>query len=371
MVSTAAAIVVKAEWISKRPKTRRKRTAFRSKRAAAIEIQTWPTSWQSLYTGLERAQIKPSSLYRYRASINRCAQLIALGHATEELNFLTAYHLAEALPLSRRIGKRAQKLRARTIANYIESLVVLGRHGGADPDALDGVRFMRDHLCDVADAGDKLKFGRVNEIMEKGGFAFVAEKAGELRIWAASLPDHAAEKTRALQAAALCSISMNKPARTGDVSHWRIGEEIVRQVDGTWWLGWNQEKTEHETEAGVLWPEVGEVLDELILGGRPARFIHLRYRELVGKNWMTLNDQANGRNWPSTMIKEVIGIPLQDLRTLAADYLRLHDPASAANVISAHLGHKTKAAGEEYRTLAEGDAAARSWANMRASIATG
>lgn len=371
-VSTAAALPVKAEWVARRPKPAKasthKKEKVVSKAAALIDIRSWPPSWQALYAGLEKAHIKPSSLKRYRASINRCAQLVAAGQADEELTFLNAWHLAEALPASRRNGSSKKDLRPVTVANYIEGLVVLGRHGGADPEAINGVRFVRDHLNDVADAGDKLKYGRITDIMEKGGFAFIAETIGALREEAAALPDHSARKTAALQGAVLCALHMNKPARTGDVSRWRIGEEIIREIDGMWRLGWEQEKTEHKTEAGDLWDEVGEILDEHILGGRPRHLIHLRYRELIGKNLMTLADRGNARNWPSSMIKSAIGIPSHDLRTLAADYLRLHDPETAADVIATHLGHKTRAAGEDYRAVAEGDAAARSWAGMRVAI---
>lgn len=370
MVSTAAALPVKAEWVSQRPKAepRAKSTACTAKR---IDVCSWPESWQEYYAGLARARIKPSSLARYRGSIHRCAQLVADGKASADLNFLNAYHLTDALREDRQKGGEGQALRPKTLANYIGALVVLGRYGGADPDALSGIRFLRDHLLDQADQGDKLKYGRLAEIMDKGGFLYVAEEVGRLRADASSLPDHAADKVRALQAAALCAVSMNKPPRTGDVSHWRIGEEIVREVDGTWRLGWLQEKNKHETEAGDLWPEVGEILDDLILGGRPSRFIHIRYRELEGKNWMTFVEQPPSRKWPSTMIRDALGIPSHDLRTLAADYLRWHDPETAANVISTHLGHKTRDAEKDYRAMAEGDAAARSWSNMRKAISKG
>lgn len=375
MVSTAGALPVKVEWVARRPKQTkpRKRAAEKHLHPAPIDPGTWPQEWQVYWAGVEAARIAPSSFYRYRASINRCAQLVAAGVTTEELNFLTAHRLSEALKHDRRTGKHAngEPLRPYTIANYIESLVALGRHGGADPEALAGVRFVRDHLRDVAGAGDKLKFARIAEIMEKGAFEFIADRIGELRRGASLLPDHCTEKVRALQSAALCAVSMNKPARTGDVSRWRLGEDLRRDVDGTWHLGWIQGKTHRETEAGALWPEVCETLDELILGGRPGRFIHLRYRELSGRNWLTLSDDVMTSRWPSVMVQDAIGVPLHDLRTIAADYLRIHDPERAAAVIGTHLGHASKGAGESYRALSEGDAAARSWAQMRAVIAKG
>jgi len=370
MVSTAGAIPVKAEWIARRPKARRQERAS-DRRSHEIDVRTWPASWQAYWSGVEAARIKPSSLRRYRASLNRCAQLVCAGVATEELNFLTAYRLGEILKTDRRKGEKAKQepLRPYTIANYIEGLVVLGCHGGADPEDLAGVRFVRDHLRDVADAGDKLKFARIAEIMKAGGFLFVADTIGQLRRDASVLPDHSTEKTKMLQAAVLCAVSMNKPGRTGDVSRWRIGEDLQRDVDGTWHLAWIQEKNARETEAGALWPEVSAVLDEFILGGRPDRFIHLRYRELHGANWLTLTDRNMASDWPSSQISAAIGVPLHDLRTLSADYLRRHDPGTASEVIKTHLGHGSEGAGDDYRAMSEGDAGARSWMQMRRKIA--
>ncbi len=358
-VSTAGALPVKAEWVARRPKPKVacKGTARGDLRGTRIDIRTWPPSWQAHWVGVEAARIKPSSLRRHRASIHRCAQLVTEGVATEELNFLTAHRLGEALKTDRRKGRSRAPLRPCTVANYIDGLVVLGRHGGADPEALAGVRFVRDHLRDVADAGDKLKFARIAGLLEKGGFDCVADRIGALRREAMALPDHSAEKVRLLQKAVLCAVNMNKPGRTGDVARWR--------------LGWVQEKTGRETDAGALWPEVSEMLDEFILGGRPERFIHLRYRDLAGLNWLTLSGTQPASRWPSGMVQAAIGVPLHDLRTIAADYLRLHDPETAAAVIGTHLGHASPGAGESYRAQAEGEAAARSWATMRAGLAAG
>lgn len=104
-----------------------------------------------------------------------------------------------------------------------------------------------------------------------------------MRTEAASLPDHSARKVLLLRSAAIAAIDMNKPARTGDMAGWRLGHDLRRATDGSWRLAWRQGKTGRMTEAGELWPEVGEVLDELILCGRPDRLIHLRYGEVIGK----------------------------------------------------------------------------------------
>lgn len=130
-----------------------------------------------------------------------------------------------------------------------------------------------------------------------------------------------------LQTVACCTIDMNKPARTGDMSRWSICSDLRREADGSWHLAWRQEKTNRTTEAGELWPEIGE-----LLCGRPSRLIHLRYREVLGKNWLTLSSTARPSKWPSERIKSAIEVPSHDLRTLAADYMRRHNSEIAARI---------------------------------------
>ncbi|MCZ7675387.1 MAG: hypothetical protein M5U35_05270 [Roseovarius sp.] len=127
---------------------------------------------------------------------------------------------------------------------------------------------------------------------------------------------------------------------------------------------------EGATETGAIWPEICEILDEWILDGRPDRLIHIRYQELVGRNWLTLEDNEPYRNLPTELTRAAIGVPSHDLRTLAADYMRRHDPAHAADVIATHLGHGTRKAGESYRAECEGAAAQAIWQESRATIAT-
>ncbi|MET4128373.1 helix-turn-helix domain-containing protein [Roseovarius sp. MBR-6] len=50
------------------------------------------------------------------------------------------------------------------------------------------------------------------------------------------------------------------------------------------------------------------------------------------------------------------------------DWLALFEDQIRPLGIGTHLGHASEAAGASYRALADGDAAARSWARMRASI---
>lgn len=324
---------------------------------------SWPKSWQALYPSLMAAKIKGSSKKRYIASICRCADIVTSENLRVNLDFYTAYCVSEAL--------KVKNVRLVTIAGYLDGLIALGREGGADPEGLDGMRYMRASLIGEASLGAKLKYDRIASLMKKGGFKYVAKRVGKLRKKAAGLSAHEAGFELLLQTAALCAVHINKPARTGDAARWVIGSDLTRTIDGAWHLDYDQQKTGGDTSAGALWPEVCEILDDLILAGRPSRMIHIRYKELNGKNWLTLSDRVPPAKWPSERIKDAIGVPSHDLRTLAADYLRRSGPDTAANVIAAHLGHKSQQAGREYRAACEGDAAARHWAEMRSMIVKG
>ncbi|MBW6419644.1 hypothetical protein [Celeribacter sp. PS-C1] len=332
--------------------------------APAVAPSTWPIDWQLMYVAMAASrELKPSSLKRHFASIDRCAAVLGDTEADGALNFYTAYCLGERF---RELG-----LKHKTIAGYLCGLVSLGRHGGVEDQNLNGVRLMVKYHLDLASMEIKEKISRIEALIEKGGFDYIAQVIGELRTGMMAMPQHSAHAEKLRQTIALLALHINKPGRTGDVSQWRLGRELIRHPDGTWELTWEQEKTGWETSAGRLWHEVSDLLDVLILAGRPDRLVHLRYQGLQGANWLTLEERTPDRKLPSLRIKEAIGVPSHDLRTLAAEYLRQADPRRAPDIIQTHLGHRTLKAGEEYRIACKSDVAARDWLALKRDIAAG
>uniref|UniRef100_A0A2A3K0G3 Integrase n=1 Tax=Alloyangia mangrovi TaxID=1779329 RepID=A0A2A3K0G3_9RHOB len=261
-----------------------------------------------------------------------------------------------------------REIRPVTIANYLQGLVSLMRHGGGDPVALEGIRSAQQHYVRLARRVPKFKVTRIRSLMENGGFGYILQRVTDCQRDANALPRYSALRFRVLQAAAILVLMANKPARTGDVAHWRLGHELTRDANDVWSLRWTQMKTGHETGAGELWPETCQVLDRLLLQDKPARLAQLVYTQLRGKNWLTHHPSPPADTWPSMLVCEILGAPLHDLRTLSADYIRRYDPANAPGVIQSHLGHRSTRAGEEYRALAEGDAAAESWRSLRGTL---
>ena len=315
--------------------------------------RNWPDAWLALLPGLRAAAIKDSSINRHIASVNRCAFLLPSLRCPPRLGWLFAD-----------VGR--SEVTSRTAATYMGGLVSLGLHGGLDADALDGMRSVQAHLQRQGRRVPKKKEARIEALYAKGGYDEIVrvilgnlEEAGKFPAWTAK-----AETARAT--AAILGVCMNDPARTGDVAMWTLGEDLVREPTGRWRLRWRQGKTGYWKEAGELWPEISAVLDEHILGGRPHRHTQRRFEELRGCNWLTFAQEPYASRWPSEKVRDAIGVPLHDLRTLAADYLRMHDPVAAPRIVAVLLGHRTQEAGEEYRALCAETAAQREWREIRA-----
>lgn len=360
-VCTAPARAVSDEWYARRPKP----AGLGRKPAPAHSGQSWPAAWRRMKPALDAAPIKPSTRKRYLASVDRCAAVVAEGLATAKFGFVAACELSEALMFHPDETRRVAPV---TAGNYLEGVIALGARGGVPEASLTAMRVILRDLREQAALAEKTKYERLSALMERGGYAHIADRIGDLRARAHDLPAHSAARRRCMQQAVVCAVILNKPPRKGDMVFWRLDKDLVRESDGTWRAEWAQEKTGTRTETGAIWPEIGELLDEWILEGRPDRLVHLRYQELKGCNWLTLDAHAPYRNLPTELTKAAIGVPSHDLRTLAADYMRRHDPAHAANVIATHLGHTTHAAGTAYRAECTGAAAQDIWQGARATI---
>ena len=209
---------------------------------------------------------------------------------------------------------------------------------------------------------------RFPEVSKRGGYEEVIRTVVRLldEADAASQWSAAAEKAQAT--AAILMVTVNIPARTADVGLWSYGRELERELWGEWWLDWTQGKNRSRVDAGRLWPETAVVLDLHLLGGRPLRLAPARYDELRGWTWLRPGGVPLAEKRPSKLVKKALKVPLHDLRTLAGQYLREHDPARAPAIVQALLGHRTRAAGEAYRLECADEAAAREWDAIRRGI---
>lgn len=357
---------LRAEYYAMRPGGSRDahRAAPPRRGRATTEPRDWPSAWRELLPGLRDAPIKESSRNRHIASVNTCAALLPKITCPPRLGWLLSMEFArEMARVHPEEGKQA--VNPRTAANYIGGLVALATYGGTDKAAIYGMQAVQRDLLHRGKRLPKRKDARLNGLHEDGGYTKIMHAIVQYLEYADTLPDWTAEAAKLRATAAILAVCVNEPARTGDVAQWVLGEQLIRTPWGAWRLDWQQEKTGNRKRAGELWPEIGKVLDEHILGGRPERHAHRRYEDLRGSNWLSLTPQSFNRRWPSERVAEAIGVPLHDLRTLVADYLRQHDPVSAPQIVSVVLGHRTLDAGKEYASLCGETASQKEWQAIR------
>lgn len=334
-VCLAAGREARKGWYARRPKSGAPRRVGRAP-LPPVAPDSWPVEWALLYPRLRDAPLHESSRRRYVDSINHLVTILP-EEVDPDWSRYMACSLFEALV---RQGENP-----RTIGTYLDGLIGLGLHGKVGDAKLAGLREMRAVAAVRAGRVDKKKVARIADLTERGSFTTIAETIGGLRSDAEGLPAWSAAAERLRRAAAILAVEINAYGRTGDVAARRLGVDLVREPWGAWRLAWRQGKTNGSQDVGELWSEVGDIIDELLLGDLPRRLAALRYAELAGRNWLTHSERAFASRHPSELIKEAVGVPLHDLRTLIADLLRRLDPARARDLIASMLGHRSQAAG--------------------------
>lgn len=357
-VGLAGGREAKKAWYGRRPKPPAKPRPAKRDRLAI-----WPAAWHPYLAQIEALRDEKSSqtVAKYLYWLDRCADGVSALGIEPRIDRWLAHNLLRHF--------RAAGLREITCKNYLTGLDVLARLADIPQRDRVGVREVLLHAERLARRQGKRKDRRLHELHDAGGYAHVAETAGALREAAQGAPAWSSRAEKSRQTASVLAILINDPARCGDLSSWRLGRELVRRPDGSWTLEYRQRKNGKKRHVGELWPEVCELLDELVCAGRPLRFAQSRYEALIGCNWLTHEAEGRSPKWPSALVKRVIGNPAHDVRTLALDYLRQHDPAIAARIGRVHLGHRHERSQEDYRSLAEGVAASREWRKLRLKIA--
>jgi hypothetical protein len=350
-VCLAAGREARQGWYRRRPKPPAKERAP----ARLCRMRDWPPEWAAHLPALEawRTRRPAQTIDRYLTSIDRCAQALDAIGSDPVIDRWTAWRLLEHF--------RAEGLRWTTCANYLAGLDALARAGNLDAPSRDGVFEIVRHALALGRTEGKLKTQRLAALHEAGGYEHLAEAAGRQRDAARDGRAWTAAAERHLQTAAILALIVNAAPRSGDLAGWRLGIELRRRVDGTWSLAWRQGKTGEEVDFGELWPAVSDLLDDLVCRGLPRRLTHMRYNALRGCNWLTHDGTGRKGRWATTIVRRLIGSPIHDVRTLAFDVLRLHDPGVAAGVGSAFLGHRDLRSIEAYRSRDAGIASSRAW----------
>lgn len=319
---------------------------------------TWPATWQTGYAALVADCRRETSARSFVARLNRSAAALAELELPPDLDRFTM------ILLGRKLG---ETLAPRTVANYIDACLALARARGAPEATLTGIRDIATVWRNRARRRTKEKIHRIDTWTEQGNSygALIARTMAMIEASASARSSWRSAEARQRRVIAVLIVALNTVARTGDQSRWRIGHEIERRDDGSWYLAWRQGKTRGTAPFGMLWPETARALDLHLLGGRAATELPRRYAALKGANWITLEATGPSTRYASAIVREMAGLPGHYLRTFAADLLRLIDPNQGASKASALLMHADARSTQEYAAAARGLGAARDWAGER------
>jgi hypothetical protein len=333
---------------------------------AATPPATWPATWQGGYSALVAGCRQETSARSFVARLNRCAQELARLKLPPDLDRFTMILLGRDLH-HKRGQKRGEPFAPRTVANHIDACLALAKALGAPETTLAGIRDVATVWRNRAKRRTKGKIHRIDAWTEEGNSygALIARTMAAIEETASAGSSWRAAAARQRRVIAILIMGLNTVARTGDQSRWRIGHELERRADGSWYLDWRQGKTGEAAPFGELWPETARALDLHLLGGRSETELARRTAALKGANWITLEPQGPSTKYASAIVKEAAGLPGHDLRTLAADLLRLIDPKKGAARASALMMHKDPRSQQEYAAAARGLGAARDWGDER------
>jgi hypothetical protein len=329
----------------------------------------WPAAWQAGYVDLVAGCRKDSVARNFVARLNRCSEELARLELPPDLDRFTMILLGRNLR-HKRGQKRGEPFAPRTVANHIDACLALAKALGAPEATLDGIRDMATVWRNRAKRRTKEKIHRIEAWTGEGNSfgGLIARTMAGIEEAASTGSSWRAAPARQRRTIAILIMSLNTVARTGDQSRWRIGHELERRADGSWYLDWRQGKTGEDAPFGQLWPETGRALDLHLLGGRSETELARRAAALQGANWITLEMQGPSEKYVSAIVKEMTGLPGHDLRTLAADLLRLIDPKKGAARASALLMHRDPRSQREYAAAARGLGAARDWGDARTRL---
>lgn len=263
-----------------------------------------------------------------------------------------------------------QSLSSRTIGNYLSAFLRLAQCLDVPAEIAAGISNAAMVWVGRGRVAPKRRDAAISAFHEEGGSWDGARK---LAVRYLDDTDHASWRTEARRRrreAAVLLIVLNSCARTGDVARWPLGTCLRRRADGSWSLRYTTGKNRMAMSFSRLWPETCRALDLLLLDGRPAEQIDRRYAALAGRHWLTHQTGNVPARHPSDLVKGMINLSSHPLRTLAADALRMLDPASAPGKARSWLGHRDPRSTADYAAAAQGLVASECWAQARTRLAT-
>lgn len=339
----------------------------RAPRQVGLPPELWPRAWRAALPSLDRSWVAADGRRRPRlrpktreSVLQAVGMLVASVHWARDNGVDTGPDLdVAAIEVFLRYMHHARGASTRTIADYLDRIRILGRRGALlswEADAVCGeiIAALRDEAAD-----EQAKAGKLRAFLRDFSLGDVVRRAEINMAEAARLPAHRAGAAKLRREAVVLMMLLNTCDRQGDLSHLRIGQELVRDREGAWTVDHEQSKSGIRKDL-PLWPLTCRMLDQHLLGGRPARFLEERVRELHGSNLFSLQQEAFDTHYPSSVMHRTFGIRAHLIRTLMTDMVRRERPDSAW-IARVMLGHADETMQGTYQVEFRRDASFREW----------
>jgi len=342
-----------AKWRQRQSAPSRRSAAGPARRVSFPET-AWPRAWRRAVHRLRRRTtarqrnlvtadagevVSPKVL---RSLTNTVAELARVA-ADADLGDAVSHELIDRWIA----GLDARGVRAVTKAIRLKEVRIFAAEIGADPAVVDYVRGLAAAFAQEANRHRSRKEATVLAL--DAGLGEVFERARTCRQRAAEIPPWRDAALHARLDAALLGLSVNAPLRCGDLHRLRIGRELERTTEG-WRLAIDQEKTGAPYEMRRLWPEVGEMLDCLVLGGRDELHLWPRLEALSGRALFAWDDnhaEPVDDGWPTKVWRRHLGVGAHTVRSLWATHYAEEAPAESW-ATSDLLGHGSGRTREAY-----------------------
>ena len=237
-----------------------------------------------------------------------------------------------------------------TAADYCERLSMFFMRAGLfDEASLTALTDLKGALSEEATDSDPGKWAKLRGFRKNFSLSDLLHAAMAAGQAAEKLPGHTTAALRLRQKAVSYALLVNTGDRQGDLRHFEIGADLIRDEQGDWHHAIRTSKTGRRKEIDVLWPGTSKLIDAHVLGDRPAWMIGRRVRALQGANVLTLADDVVNKGFINGRLKEEFKIHGHLVRTLVTDLLRRERPDAqwAAQHI---LGHEDRYMQETYRS---------------------
>ncbi|KKK88570.1 hypothetical protein LCGC14_2741810, partial [marine sediment metagenome] len=237
-----------------------------------------------------------------------------------------------------------------TAADYCERLrMFFMRAGLFDEASLAALANLAGALTEEATDSDPGKWTKLRAFRKHFTLSDLLHAAIAAAQEAGKLPGHTTAALRLRQKAVSYALLVNTGDRQGDLRHFEIGVDLIRDAKGDWHHAIRTSKTGRIKEVDALWPGTSKLIDAHILGDRPAWMIARRVAELQDANLLTLTDAVVNEGFINLRLKDDFKIHGHLVRTLLTDLMRRERP-DARWAAQHMLGHEDRYMQETYRS---------------------